>query len=163
MCCLAPVSAVSRHSGTIPGLKPCWAAGGGVGSRLPRQGRKPSQIRRLQVHFRGRTRRIFRPFARSKPEAHRRYTGCTRDSPVYLRCASGVHPVSFRCTRFWEPLRPGGFAEGSQAGNSVLTCKCLSLSDLRPNEASFVSNRRLARLGSSLGQQPSPGFRSQRI
>jgi hypothetical protein len=36
------------------------------------------------------------------------HTGCTRDFPVYLRCASGVPPVY----TLWEPLRPGGFAEG---------------------------------------------------
>jgi hypothetical protein len=65
------------------------------------------QIRRLRVHL-GPNRPILRPFALSTPEVHRRYTGCTRDLPVYLRCASGVPPVY----TLWEPLRPGGFAEG---------------------------------------------------
>jgi hypothetical protein len=57
-----------------------------------------SQTRRLRVHF-GPNRPIFRPFALSTPDAHRRYTGGTPDAQGIFRCTSGVHPVYLRCTR----------------------------------------------------------------
>jgi len=48
------------------------------------------------------------------PDAQGMYTGGTTDLPVCIRCTSGVPPVY----TLWEPLRPGGFAEGSQGRNS---------------------------------------------
>jgi hypothetical protein len=60
--------------------------------RPPSSSGKPSQTRRLRVHF-GPNRPILRPFALSTPEVHRMHKGFSSVPPVCIRCTSGVHAL----------------------------------------------------------------------